>query len=205
MKILPLLFLVSACLLLSGCAPSSLHPLYTDRDTVTEPALEGTWSSGPDDKDELVIQKSGDHEYDLVISCTDQKVICTDAKVRQDYAVHLVRLGGQLFVDLSFKGQTVSGVDVDGPIGVIPAHAIAKVKLSGDDLAYATLEDKTMQKIISGGSPLDYQMLDGSMLLTAQTDALRSFISAHADDVFSSFEHLERKKACPTCKPGSHN
>jgi hypothetical protein len=170
-----------------------------------EPALEGTWSSGPSDKDEFVIQKSGDHEYDLVISCIGQKVICTDAKVRQDYDVHLVRLGGQLFIDLSFKGQTVNGVDVDGPIGVVPAHEIAKIKVSGDDLAYATLGEKTMQKIISGGSPLDYQMLDGSMLLTAQTDALRSFISAHADVVFSDFEHLERKKACPTCKPGSHD
>lgn len=125
-----LLFIVSAYLLLSGCAPSSVHALYTDQDAVVEPDLEGTWSLVPDDKGELVFQKSGDHEYALAI-------FCTDTKVRQNYEVHLVRLGGQLFMDLIFKDQTVDETEVDGPLGVVPTHIIAKVKIARDDLAYA--------------------------------------------------------------------
>lgn len=189
MKTRLLLFLASACLLFSGCAPSSLHPLYTDQDAVVEPALEGAWGSDHDDKAELVFQKSGDHEYNMAI-------FCTDTKVSQNYEVHLVRLGGQMFMDLIFKGQTVNGAEVDAPLGIVPAHVIAKVNISGDDLAYAPLDDEAIRKSISEGTPLDYQMVDETMLVTARTDALRGFVSSHAEDVFSNFEHLKRKNAC---------
>jgi len=117
-----------------------------------------------------------------------------------------VRLGGQLFVDLVFKDQTLDGAEIDGPLGVVPAHVIGKVKISGDDLAYATLEDDAIRaQIISGGTPLDYQMADGSMLVTAQTEALRGLVSALAEDVFSDFEHLKRKKACSISEPCLQN
>jgi len=164
-----------------------LHALYTDQDEVEEPALEGTWSLGPDDNGGLAFQKSGKHEYTLAI-------FCTDTKVTQNYEVHLVRLGDQLFMDLIFKDQTVDGTEVDSPLGVVPAHVIAKVKISGDDLAYATLEDDAIRRRGSAGDiSLDYEMENGSMFVTAQTDALRRYISAHAEDVFSDFEHLKRR------------
>ena len=58
-----------------------------------------------------------------------------------------------------------------------------------------SLEDDAIRKqSISGGTPLDYQMANGSpLLVTAQTDVLRHYISGHAEDVFSDFEHLKRK------------
>jgi hypothetical protein len=200
------LFLVSVCLLLSGCAPSSVHPLYTDEDAVVEPALEGTWSS-EGGKEELVFQKSGDHEYDLAILCADEQSECPNTKVRQNYEVNLVRLGGQLFMDLIFKDQTVDGAEVNEPLGVLHTHIIAKVKISGDDLAYATLDDEAIRKQSAlGGTPLDYsQMSNEAMLVTAQTEALRGFVSAHAEDVFSDFEHLNRKNACSTPQLCLHN
>jgi hypothetical protein len=154
---------------------------------------------GPRRQGRLVFQKSGDHEYALAISCAD-------TKVSQNYEVHLVRLGGQLFMDLIFKDQTVDGTEVDGPLGVVPTHVIAKVKIAGDDLAYASLEDDAIRKqSISGGTPLDYQMANGSMLVTAQTDVLRNFVSGHAEDVFSDFEYLKRKKVCSTSEPCLQN
>lgn len=190
MKARLLLFSISACLLLSGCPSSSVFPLYTDQDAVVEPALEGTWSSlVRDENEEFLFQKSGDHEYSLAISCPDTRVI-------QNYEVHLVRLGGQLFMDLTFKDQTVGGAQLDDPLGVISAHVIAKVNISGNDLAYATLDDDAIRnQSVSGGTPLDYQMANGSMLVTTQTQALRRYISAHAEDAFSDFEHLKRKGA----------
>ena len=189
MKARLLLFLISSCLLLCGCPSYSVHPLYTDQDAVVEPTLEGTWSPGPDDKEELSFQKSGDHDYSLAI-------FCPGTKVRQNYEVHLVRLGGELFMDLIFEDQTVNGAKVDDPFGVVHAHVLAKVRISGDDLAYATLDvDAIRKQSVSGGTPLDYQVANGSpLLVTVQTDALRRYISAHAEDVFSDFEHLKRKR-----------
>jgi hypothetical protein len=187
MRARPLPFPILACLLLCGCPSLSVHPLYTDQDAVVEPALEGTWSASPAEKEEYCFQRSGDHEYSLA-------VLYGDTKVSQNYEVHLVRLDGQLFMDLIFKNQTVRGAEVDDPLGIVPAHVIAKVQISGDDLAFATLEDDAIQnQSTSGGTPLDYQMASTSMLVTTETEALRSYISAHAEDGFSDFEHLQRK------------
>ena len=109
-------------------------------------------------------------------------------------------------MDLIFKDQTLDGKQVDYPLGVFPVHVIAKLTISGDDLAYGTLEDDAIRKqSISGGTPLDYQMVNGDMLVTEQTEALRGFVSAHAEDVFSDFEHLKRKKACSTSEPCLRN
>jgi len=188
MKTRLLLFLISACLLLSGCPSFSSHPLYTEEDAVVEPALEGTWNAGPDDNVEFHFQKAGEHEYSLAISYPN-------SKVSQNYEVHLVRLGGQLFMDLIFKDQTVDGTKLDNPIGVVPEHVIVKIRISGDDLAYATLEDDAIRNQgITESAPLDYQMADGSLLVTAQTGALQRYISAHAEDAFADFEHLKRTR-----------
>jgi hypothetical protein len=189
MKVRTVLFLIFDCLLLIGCPSYSVHPLYTDQDAVVEPALEGTWSSpDPSDKEEIVFQKSGDHDYNLAI-------FHPDTKVSETYKVHLVRLGGQLFMDLIANDQTIAGANLDGPMGVVAMHVILKVKISGDDLAYATLEDDAIRKQhTSGGAPLEYQMADGGVLVTAQTDALRRYISVHTEDVFSKFEHMKRKE-----------
>jgi len=56
-------------------------------------------------------------------------------------------------------------------------------------------DETAFSQSVSGGTPLDYQVANGSpLLVTAQTDALRRYISAHAEDVFSDFEHLKRKR-----------
>ena len=196
MKLRLLLFPISvlACLPLIGCPSYSLHPLYTDQDAVVEPALEGTWiGTDPGDKGEITFKKVGDHEYSAASFDADPKVI-------QTYKVHLVRLGGQLFMDYVADEQTIAGAKLDNPPGVIATHMITKVKVSGDDLAYATLEEDAIRKQNpTGGGPLDYQITDeGAVLVTAQTDALRRYISAHAGDAFSKFEHLKRKVTAPS-------
>jgi hypothetical protein len=187
MKARLLAVFIVLCLPLCACPSYSLHPLYTDEDAIVEPALEGTWSIDSDDNVELLFEKSGEGEYSLSISCTDSKAL-------QNYKVHLVRLEGQLFMDLIFENQTVEATKVEEPFGAFHAHVIVKVNISGDDLAYAVLEDDAIrQPIIPGSTPLDYDQADEGLLVTAQTDALRDYISAHAEDGFSDFEHLKRK------------
>lgn len=190
MKLRLLLFpvFILACLLLIGCPAYSVHPLYNDQDAVVEPALEGTWvDPDPDDKEEMTFKKAGDGEY-------SRAVFHPDTKVSQTYKVHLVRLGGQLFMDLIANDQTVDGAKLDDWFGAIPTHVIEKVKISGDDLAWAPLEDDAIKKqSTAGGAPLDYQTIGNDMLVTAPTDVLRRYISAHDETVFSDFEHLKRK------------
>lgn len=192
MKTLALPLAALVCLVLSGCGPNSVHPLYTSDDAVVEPALEGTWiEAGKEDESEFNLQKSGAHEYTLAISSPDNKFV-------QNYEVNFVRLGDQLYMDMEFKDQAIDGAKLDLPLGAFPAHVIVKLRVAGDDLAYATLDKGEIDKQNQWDSlPLAFVDTDGATLISAPTADLRHYISVHADDVFSDFEHLTRKRDTP--------
>ena len=186
MKVL-LLLVIIACLALIGCPALSVHPLYTDQDAVVEPALEGTWGApDPSDKDVITFRKSGDRGYKL-------SVFHPDTKVTDNYTVHLVLLESQMYMDLIADDQAIGDAKLDGLMGVIPTHVIMKAKISGDDLAYSTWEDDGIRKQSTGVAGLDYQMVDGGVLVTAPTEALRRYISAHTRDAFTPVQYLKRR------------
>jgi hypothetical protein len=179
------------CFWLGGCPSYSLCPLYTEADAVTEPALEGTWmSADTQEMGKISFCKSQNGGYEF-------SVFDPDTKIRQRYDAELVRLAGQLFMDIKFTEETLNGVSVDSPIGVLPMHEIMKVRISGDELAFAGLEDDAIQKPNeSGGSPLKYQLVNPGwfeqLLITADTEDLRRYVAAHADEGFTDFGHLMR-------------
>ena len=192
MKPLALPFAASVCLILSGCAPSSVHPLYTADDAVVEPALEGTWvdADKPDDGP-IVLKKSGDHAYTMTIADPDTKLV-------QEFDVNLVRLGNELYMDIAFSDQTVDGTKLELPLGAFPTQEIVKIRIIGNDLAYATLDSEQIQKQNQWDSlPLALADTDHGPLITAPTADLRHYITIHADDVFGDFSHLTRKAPQP--------
>jgi hypothetical protein len=191
MRLRWLAFFLLGSFWLGGCPSYSLRPLYTKADAVTEPALEGTWmSADPQEKGEITFCKSQIGGYEL-------SVFDPDTKIRQTYDGNLVRLGGELFMDIEFAEETLHGVNVDSPMGVLPTHEIMKLRISGDELAFAWLEDDAIQKPKeSGGSPLKYQLVNPGLfqrlLITADTEDLRRYVAAHADAGFTDFGRLKR-------------
>ena len=185
MKVRALALISVACVMLGGCSAYSVHPLYTAEDAVVEPALEGTWVT--DDKTEIQVQKTGSHEYSVVMTDPETKEV-------QTYNVNLVRLGDQLFADMIFDGRTLGGTKLDEPAGVEAMHVVLKLNLSGGDLAYATLDKDAIEKENAATKPpLDTMATDDGMLVTAPTEALRRYLAAHAAEVFSEAAHLKRK------------
>ena len=207
MKTLALPLAAAVCLILSGCAPTSVHPLYSDDDAVVEHALEGTWidADKPDDAP-IVFKKSGDHAYTMTIGDPDTKFVqkfdVSDPGIKfmQNYDVNLVRLGNQLYMDIAFSDQKVLGTKLDLPLGAFPAHEIVKLRVAGDELAYAMLDSEQIQKQNQWDSlPLVLTDGDQATLITAPTADLRHYITIHADDVFGDFNHLTRKP--PAAQP----
>jgi hypothetical protein len=192
MKTLALPFAALVCLTLSGCAPTSIDPLYTKDDAVVEPALEGTWidADKPDDSP-IVLRKSGTHEYTM-------SLIDSEKKSAQNYDVNLVRLGDELYMDIAFSDQTLDGNKLDLPLGTIPTHEIVKIRVTGDTLAYATLDSEQIKKQNQWDSqPLALADADQATLIAAPTADLRHYITIHTDEVFGDFEHLTRKPPAP--------
>jgi len=186
MRALWLLSLALICLVFSGCPAYSVHPLYTDQDAVVEPNLEGTWVGDSDEKSEFHFKLSGAHQYSLEVSDPN-------SGRQQNYQVNLVRLGEQLFMDLVFKDQTVNGTNFDDPFGAISCHIIAKLTISGNDLAYSTLESEPIEMQNPPETRLTHVTTEGPLLVTASTEALRRYVSAHVGDGFSDWTHLTRK------------
>lgn len=96
------LCLLALAALITGCAPvESLNPLYTDKDVITDPRLEGEWVA-PDSGDGFVrISALGHHNmlthtqlngYTLAIIDNDGSTAKFDA--------FLVNLDGHMFLDV---------------------------------------------------------------------------------------------------------
>jgi len=164
-----------------------VHPLYTTQDAVVEPALEGTWVSNPDDEAEFSIQKSGAHEYSLMVATPSENSV-------QTYKVNLVRLGNQLFADMIFDNETIQGKKIGPPAGSVPMHVIARVEVAGDQLSYAVLDEEALKKQNAlEATPLKLLPTGDALIITDETDSLRRYISIHTGDVFSDPDHLKRK------------
>ena len=149
--LLPLLAFLSLC----ACA-RSLHPLYTERDLVFDPALAGTWTT-EDGAEFLVTGKENEKSY-----LVEAKVEGTHAT----FEAHLLRLGSQRFVDLTpldselgseCKKKKEEGED-DCPFSsaylrahLVPAHTIYRLTGEGDRLRITGLADEWVKQEARNG------------------------------------------------------
>ncbi|MGA2132949.1 MAG: hypothetical protein ABSH50_11700 [Bryobacteraceae bacterium] len=151
---------------LTGCAPTvAIHPLYTTPDLVSDPAIEGAWVS--DEGAIFRVQKSGDG-YDVIATPAANS---TDVST---YNVHLVRLQGFEFVDVASKSDPEVGV---------AGHMFAKVRIQGDELYVAAINDAWLKNMVQTGHAPQSTAGEGQqMVLTAPTSELQKFIVLYAPD-----------------------
>jgi hypothetical protein len=176
-----------------------LFPLATDADQLFDPNLIGEWRVAYDQKDQTssttqnerwIFQKTLDHQsYD-----------CSQIELGKHGAVlstaTLVKLGDTQFVDFESGPAFPEGPqDVSYPM--IYAHAIGRIWVDKDEIKIRFLDVKWAYKQIHAGNfPLAYVEIPTDLVITANTEQLRKFASAHADDkeAFSDEHRLVRMK-----------
>ena len=191
----PLLGLVMlASIFLAGCPVSDLHPLYKNGEDVVEPLLVGKWRP-PDSSGNgyISFEKATSGGYTMTLADID-------SGVSDQYEVHLVRLGGNLFGDLHFSSRSHNSKNVDMPIGVIATHMVVKLTVAQDDLGWATMDDDSLKSILKNDAASQKPTLgnmaydsDDSLVL-GDTDTLRRYVTAHPTDGFSEGDHWHRAK-----------
>ena len=152
-------------LVTSGCVPS-LHPLYSEKDVVFEPALLGEWvESKPDSKSTLTFTKSGDSEY---------KLISVDGNERSSFDAHLVKLGDKLFLDVA------SDSSVNCPTLCMPVHMFWLVSQTQPTLRLRDFNEKWLEEYVKNNpTVIKHEIVDKDVVLTASTKQLQSFIRRH--------------------------
>lgn len=155
--------IVGFLLMLAACVPS-LHPLYTDKDLIFEPALLGAWvEAKADSKSTLTFSKVADTEYKMVSGeGSDKKSI---------FIAHLVKLGDKRFLDV--KPDPASEPDCSG----LPWHMFFYVSQIEPTLRMWDLNDKWLEKLLKKNpSLLKHEVVDGDLVLTASTKQLQRFL-----------------------------
>src|SRR4051812_6489133 len=152
--------LAGLSLFLTGCEILSLQPLYSDKDTIAEPAVIGRWKMADDNTIWRVTETKPGY-YSVV----------EEGKSGGQLEARLTRLGKVLFAD--FRPSEMEACQ-------IPGHLFARVQIDGSKMRVAWVDFKFLVRQL--GPPVfpAHQFVasrdEKTMVLTAATSDLRTYI-----------------------------
>lgn len=159
-------------LLLTACVPS-VHPLYTERDLVQDPALVGSWTN-ISSSDHWAFEVAKGKSYQLVQTDGNGQVAVFNA--------HLLKLDGVLFLDVQVT-DLKGGEDKLNEIAqltLIPGHLFFKVSELGQNLKLTVINPDWLGKLLEKSpKALAHVKTDDMFALTASTKELQRFFRKH--------------------------
>lgn len=164
----------------AGCIPTSINPLYSEKDLIFEPLLVGVWKDKDESKESWTFEKAGEKQYRLITTENDGST--------GEFKVHALKLGGALFLDLFPDGCGVKDTTCTGyyQAHLQPMHSFLKVsqldpttlQLSSMDLKWLAEFLKENPKAIAHET-LRADKDDEQIILTAPTSDLQAFMVKH--------------------------
>ena len=153
------------------CEEWSVHPVYEERDLVTDQRLHGTWYSEDSSDGHWVIDAAGGTRYTA-------RFVHHGDTVRYD--LRLARAEGMLLADLRRQ--------LDDEVEALPLHQYAVLDLSDSTLRYVWPEDGWLKEYLDAHpKELAYEVVDGSHLITANPRDLQRFLQRHRTDSAASW------------------
>jgi hypothetical protein len=184
-------------IVLGGCLPLSIHPLYTDETLVFEETLVGKWADG----DEIwQFTQDSNNSYKL-------RIVDEDGKEGY-FNAHLVKLEDMLFLDIFPDGETLRDTQTFYAIHLLPMHAFIKVEQTEPNLVLRMMDvDKVSEILKSDPNLLKHELREDeqgedAVILTAATQDLQKFVVeyANAEGVFGDAMELSRHEPLYTDK-----
>lgn len=177
---------IALLVLLGGCI-RSIHPLYTDQDVIFDPALIGCWSAD-DSKDTWEFLKQSEKRYQLVYTDGDGNA--------GTFVVHLLRIDGQLFLDL-FPGDPELKQNLFYRSHLLPVHTFAHVRQIEPILQMSFPDpDWLKEHVATKSDAIRHEKVDDQIILTASTKDLQAFWLKHlnAKGAFGKPSNLKRRE-----------
>jgi hypothetical protein len=178
------LLAVTACATLAGCYVQSIHPLYSDRTTLFDPSLLGTWTAEEDDEFIFTLEDTTRGTYTLV---------CDESGATARFQAILTEFEGVRFLDIfPEEPSNDNGFYRDH---LMRMHGILKLDHVADTLSVADFDAEWLATMAAAKKlAIPHIMLDGAVLLTASTEELQAFVRAYAKtpEAFSEPVRLRR-------------
>jgi hypothetical protein len=186
------LLVLATLALLAGCSPvGSLQPLFSEKDTVFEPDLVGTWQH---DDETWKFERAG-NAYAVEYTGVED-----DRKISAKLEAHLVRLSGSLFLDFCPDMERAVAGNVVYAFAVAPVHLIAKARLDKDALNIAFMEADWFRQEAAATKQFAHVLLerDGEqqVVLTCSTPQVQTLVAKYAanEKAWSLSSDLRRAK-----------
>jgi hypothetical protein len=183
-RIALLLFAVAACTVLGGCYVQSLQPLFSDRTTIFDPSLLGTWVAEEDDEFVFTLEDTSRGVY---------RLISDESGATARFQAVLTDFDGVRFIDIfPEEPNNDNGFYRDHLMRV---HSILKVERMADTLSVADFDAEWLSTMAAEKKlSIPHVSLDGAVLLTASTEELQKFVRTYArtPEAFSEPVRLRR-------------
>ena len=168
-------------LFLTGCISFTFNPIYTEKDLIFEPALSGLWSE-PDSRDTYKFARAGEKSYELVY--TDEN------GYKGTFEVHLVNLGGTMFLDLYPRKKEITNNEFYNAHFLV-LHSIVYVEQIEPTLKISMMNDDWLKEYLEENpTAISYQIFNDNVVLTAPTEEVQAFLVSHV--------HMEGAFETPT-------
>ncbi len=184
-----LLPLLAVAALMAACVPS-VNPFYTDKDVIIDARLAGSWQEAENKEQPAtwMFESATNGAYVVVLN--------EDKGKTGKFEGHLFKLGAELFLDLTptecdFATNQANMVSA----AMIPGHLLLRVKLEDKSLGLAFCNPDWLKKFLEKNpSAIAHRVVDGSIILTAETRALQKFVLKHLakDELFGDSTDYRR-------------
>lgn len=175
---------VSAVLLLTGCIPVSLHPVYTEETLLDVPELLGKWSDNPE---EGYWQFESDESGGYRITIQEKE------GVSLVFAAQTARTNDILLLDLVVQYPEKSELE----FYTVPVHFFWQIELSGDVLKMRTIDyDWLTKRAEKGRLWIKHEEVNDRLVFTASPERLQRFVRnwINCDEAWNDWEELPRIK-----------
>jgi len=165
--------------ILTGCVPSSLHPLFTQKEAVFDEKLIGIWAKDSNDKETFEFTRASNEPnnkaYKMVYTDTDGK--------KGEFDATLGKLGSSMFLDLYPDGKLECNTPDFYTIHLLPVHTFMKIEQIEPTLKMAMIKSDKLEKMLKDDPNLiKFENLEGRFVLTASTEELQEFMKKYSND-----------------------
>lgn len=118
--------------------------------------------------------------------------VFSDGK-KEEYLTHLVEIGDDLFLDIYPKVEVSSNFLMGN--NYFPVHTFLKLEVTNDQLNLTFFDLEKLNKLFESNLiRIRHEMVEGSVLITAQPEEIQKFLDKYADDktVFDYTESYSR-------------
>ncbi|WP_460544775.1 hypothetical protein [Echinicola sediminis] len=182
--LLPFILLV----LVSSCSIPSLYPLYTSKDLLTDPRIEGLWVGNESENEQSIwkIWKSATNPSHPKANNSDKRYLLEHTQKGETviFELFLMKLGDKYYLD--FFPEDFLPCKLENYMGashMFPVHTFAKVELAENQITIHPFDDEFLEELIEQNRiKISHEEPSGALLLTASPEELQKFVIKYADN-----------------------